>query len=86
MIFRVMEKLLEESEKFNKIVLVSWDWDFKILVDYLLKKDRLVKILFPNKKFASSLYKWLENKYFDYLKNIRTNTEYIKNKQKKEGT
>ncbi len=86
MIFRVMEKLLEESEKFNKIVLISWDWDFKILVDYLLKKERLEKILFPNKKYASSLYKWLENKYFDYLKNIKIKIEYIKNKQKKEGT
>ncbi len=47
LVFNVMEKLLEEPEKFNKIVLVSWDWDFKILVDYLIKKNRLEKILFP---------------------------------------
>jgi hypothetical protein len=29
---------------------------FKILVDYLIEKNRFLKILFPNKNFASSLY------------------------------
>lgn len=84
MIFHVMEKLLEEWDKFNKIVLVSWDWDFKILVDYLIKKDRLEKILFPNKKYASSMYRGLQNNIFDYFKNFRTKVEYIrKNRHKK---
>lgn len=78
MIFSVMEKLLEEWQSFEKILLVSWDWDFKILVDYLIRKDRFEKILFPNKKYASSLYKWLPNSYFDYLKNIQSKVEYIK--------
>lgn len=78
LIFYVMEKLIEEPNKFDKIVIVSWDWDFKILVDYLMKKDRLLKVLFPNKKFASSLYKELTNKYFDYMINLKTKIWYKK--------
>lgn len=80
MIFYVMEKLLEEWEKFNKIVIISWDWDFKILVDYLLKKKRLEKILFPNKKFTSSMYKPVTMKFKDFLINSKTKIEYIKKK------
>ena len=66
-----MSKLLDEPDGFEKILLVSWDWDFKILVDYLIKKQRFLKILFPNKKYASSLYNDLMNTNFDYLKNIK---------------
>ena len=78
LIFRVMEKLIEEPKTFDKILLVSWDWDFKILVDYLIKKDRFLKILFPNKKFSSSLYKWMQNEYFDYMINLKAKLEYKK--------
>lgn len=67
-IFTIMRKLVEEEE-FEKIVLVSGDGDYKTLVDYLVKKDRFEKILFPNKEFASSLYKKLGGEYFDYLEN-----------------
>jgi len=40
LIFKVMEKLLEESESFDKLILVSWDWDFKNLrskLEYIKK-------------------------------------------------
>lgn len=59
LIFRVMEKLIEEGDEFGKILLISGDGDFKILVDFLIKKDKFLKILLPNRKFASSLYKEL---------------------------
>lgn len=67
-IFVVMRKLVEKEE-FNKVILVSGDGDYKKLVDYLIKKDKFEKILFPNKEFASSLYKKLGGEYFDYLEN-----------------
>ena len=54
LMFHAMKSLIDEAEKFEKIVLVSGDGDFKILVDYLVKKQRLLKVLFPNKVFASS--------------------------------
>lgn len=65
-IFEIMKNLLD-NKGFNKMVLVSGDGDYKKVVDYLIKKNKFVKILFPNKKFASSLYKKLTVKYFDYL-------------------
>ncbi len=82
LIFRIMEKLIEEPEEFDKILLVSGDGDFKILVDYLIKKDRFLKILLPNKKFASSLYKQLGWEYYDYLANTRPLIEYHKKNKK----
>ena len=67
MIFHIMAKLIDDWATWDKIILVSWDGDFKILIDYLIKKDRLHKIIFPNKKYASSLYNDLTNVYFAYL-------------------
>jgi len=59
--FEMMKKLVDD-ENFNKIVLVSWDWDYIKPVKYLIKKEKLKRILFPNKRF-SSLYKQLKWKY-----------------------
>lgn len=67
-IFNIMKRLYKK-EPFDKIVLVSGDGDYKMLVDFLIEENRFEKILFPNKKFASSLYKKLSNKYYDYLGN-----------------
>ncbi len=67
-IFTVMQKLYKK-ELFDKIVLVSGDGDYKMLVDFLIEEDRFKKILFPNKQFASSLYKKLGSEFFDYLSN-----------------
>ena len=69
-IFDVMKKIYKK-ELFDKIVLVSGDGDYKMLVDFLIEEGRFKKILFPNKKFASSLYKKITRKYFDYLANIK---------------
>lgn len=67
-VFYVM-KAVADAEKFDKVILVSGDGDYIKLVDYLIKKDRFKKILFPNRKFASSLYDKYGSEYYDYLKN-----------------
>lgn len=67
-IFQIMKKLYKK-ENFEKVILVSGDGDYKLLVDFLIEENRLEKVLFPNKKFASSLYKKLGSQYFDYLDN-----------------
>ena len=69
-IFNIMKRLYKK-EPFDKIVLVSGDGDYKILVEFLIEENRFEKILFPNKKFASSLYKDITRVYFDYLLNIK---------------
>jgi len=73
-VYDVMHRLLEEDD-FNKIILVSWDGDYIKLVKYLIKKNRLEKILFPN-KFYSSLYKnWIFRKIW-----LNLSLDWIKRK------
>lgn len=72
-IFSVMKRLYKQ-EKFDKIVLVSGDGDYKMLVDFLIEEGRLEKVLFPKQRYASSLYKSITRQYFDDLskEDIRT--------------
>jgi len=65
-IFSIMKKIIQ-GEEFGRIVLVSGDGDYKKLVDFLIKRNELKKILFPNQEFASSLYDELGSEYFDNL-------------------
>jgi uncharacterized LabA/DUF88 family protein len=76
-VFETMKSLIETE--FNKVVLVSGDGDYKKMVYYLVSKGKFKKILFPNKQYASSLYKALGSEYFDYLENLRS---YIDKKEK----
>jgi uncharacterized LabA/DUF88 family protein len=69
-IFDIMKRIYKK-EVFDKIILVSGDGDYKMLVDFLIEEGKFKKILFPNKKFASSLYKKITRVYFDYLINIK---------------
>src|SRR3989339_772891 len=65
-IFHIMKKMYKK-EDFDKIILVSGDGDYKLVVDFLIEENRFEKILFPYRQFASSLYKKLGSQYFDYL-------------------
>ncbi len=65
-IFTVMQKTYYK-EPFDKIVLVSGDGDYKQLIDFLVVESKLEKILFPDRKRASSLYKKLGAPYFAAL-------------------
>jgi uncharacterized LabA/DUF88 family protein len=68
-IFHIMKKLYKQ-EDFNKVILVSGDGDYKLLVDFLVEEGRFEKILFPDRKYRSSLYKELSNNYFAYLDDL----------------
>ena len=65
--FDIMKRINREPKSFNKIILVTGDGDYYKLVQYLIEEDRLEKILFPKKRFASSLYKSIANEYSDNL-------------------
>jgi uncharacterized LabA/DUF88 family protein len=65
-IFSAMKRLYLRDD-FDKIVLVSGDGDYKMLVDFFVEQDKFEKILFPNRKYSSSLYKVLSSKYFAHL-------------------
>ena len=70
-IFHVMKKLYKQ-EDFHKIILVSGDGDYKLLVDFLIEENKFKKILFPDGKRASSLYKKLGGEYYDSLDKVDT--------------
>ncbi len=82
-VFEIMKKVAEESDKFDKIVLVSWDGDYVKTVRYLIKKERLEKIVFPNYHY-SSLYNSIVSKFGMNisLSDIRCKMEYIDNNDK----
>ncbi|NTV22701.1 MAG: NYN domain-containing protein [Candidatus Yonathbacteria bacterium] len=77
-VFEIMKQVAENKE-LSKILLVSGDGDYKKVVDYLVRRNLFEKILFPNKEFASSLYKKLGSEYFDYLENndVRKKIEFL---------
>lgn len=60
----VLHTMIEFS-RYKKAVIVSGDGDFYCLVEYLEKKNKLGKILVPNKKYSSLL-----RKYGAYIVNI----------------
>lgn len=80
-IFSIMKKLYKK-EDFDKIILVSGDGDYKLLVDFLIEENRFGKILFPDRKYRSSLYKELSNKYFSYLDDVDIKNKIMVQKEK----
>ena len=81
-IFNAMKRLYLK-EAFDKIVLVSGDGDYKMLVDFLIKEGRFEKILFPNKRYASSLYKSISRQYFAYLSDEAVKKKISPKKEKR---
>ena len=65
-IFAIMKRIYKD-DKFDKIILVFGDGDYKMLVDFLIQEERFEKILFPNHKFRSSLYKQIGAPFFASL-------------------
>jgi len=78
-IFSIMKRLYKKEE-FGQIVLVSGDGDYKNLVDFLIEEKRFEKMLLPDRKRASSLYKKLGAEYYDYLENVRVHISSKKEK------
>jgi hypothetical protein len=78
-------KRLYRKEDFEKIIVVSGDGDYIQLVDFLIEEGRFEKILFPDRKFRSSLYKKISNKYFAYLDDLDIKNKITKNIQKEKG-
>ena len=73
-VFTVMKKIAEK-EKFDKVILVSGDGDYFKMVDYLIEKDKFERLLAPNYKRMSSLYKLFDRKYYTAL-----NDDCVRNK------
>ena len=82
-VFHIMEKIAEK-EKFDKVVLVSGDGDYYKMVRYLVGKDKFKKLLAPNRKSMSSLYRNnLDNSYYDFLDTDSVKKKIAYRKKKK---
>ena len=79
-IFTVM-KMLYKKEELDKIVLVSGDGDYKLLVDFLVEEKKFAKMVFPDRKRASSLYNSLGAPYFAALDDPNTRGKIEKKKR-----
>lgn len=66
-----------EMPNFNRAVIVSNDGDFYCLVDYLLKKNKLERLLIPNRnKFSSLLREFMSQIHF--MNQLKGRLEYKK--------
>lgn len=64
-------KTITEINNYDRAVIVSGDGDFYCLVEYLLKKNKLERLLIPDKKSYSSLYRRLQ-KHIAYLSDLKS--------------
>lgn len=65
----VLHAMIEYSN-YNKAVIVSGDGDFHCLIEYLSDKNKLLKLLVPNKyKYSALLRKFID--YIDFLNPLR---------------
>ena len=76
-VFNMMRDYHEHSG-IEKFYLISGDGDYYKTVKYLLDNNKFGKILFPARDKASSLYRQLDNTYYDYLDkpSVRKKIEY----------
>jgi uncharacterized LabA/DUF88 family protein len=66
-----------EYPNFNKALIVTGDGDFYCLIDYLIKKDKLLKLVIPNERKFSSLFRKLMP-YIVFMNNLKGKLEYNK--------
>lgn len=64
---------VDKKEEYDGAVIVSGDGDFHCLMDYLERRNKLLKIIAPNKKYSSLLRKFSE--YILLVSDIREKVE-----------
>ena len=67
-----------EYPNYNKAIIVSGDGDFHCLIEYLVKKGKMLRILTPNFKYSSLLRKF--NAYIVRLDLLKNSLELKKTK------
>ncbi len=69
----VLHSMIEYPD-YDKAIIVSGDGDFHCLIEYLEKKEKLGRVIIPNRKAYSQLL-WKFKKYMDYMNNLRDKLE-----------
>jgi len=66
-----------EMQNYDKAIIVSGDGDYHCLVDYLIKQDKLLHLMIPNRYKYSSLLKKFSDKIV-FMNNLKEKLEYKK--------
>ena len=74
-------QVMIDFNNYDKAVIISGDGDFACLVRHLRKKQKLKKVLVPNVKRYSALFKKASINYLDFMSNLRQKLEYKKRTQ-----
>jgi len=69
-----------QYKNYDKAIIVSGDGDFHCLIEYLDKKDKLLKVLAPTKHYSALLRKFNRDNYIVRIDLLRNSLE-----QKKTG-
>jgi uncharacterized LabA/DUF88 family protein len=77
----VLQAMIEYAN-YEGAVLVTGDGDFHCLVKYLLKKDKLKKIIIPNQKTYSALLKRFPSEYLAFMTDLRAKLEFLPKKKR----
>lgn len=66
---------------YNKAIIVSGDGDFHCLIEYLERKNKLFKVIIPNRKKYSALLRKFR-RHFIYLNDAKQRLEKRQNKKR----
>ena len=66
-----------EYKNYDRALVVTGDGDLYCLVDYLMKNDRLLKLMIPNKNSFSSLFRKLMP-HIVFMNNLKERLQYDK--------
>ena len=69
-----------QYDNYDKAMIVSGDGDFHCLIEYLEKNEKLYKLLIPNPRKYSSLFRKFRQ-YFVYINNLEKKLGQRKNRQ-----
>lgn len=72
-----------EFQNYDRAIIVSGDGDFHCLIEYLMQKDKLEKVLVPNEFCYSSLFEHFstsENNILSFVSQLKDKLEYKKRK------
>jgi len=73
-----------EYDNYNKALIVTGDGDFYCLVDYLMKNNKLLHLMIPDRHKYSSLFRKLRS-YLVFMNNLKGKMVYKRIKKKKRG-
>ena len=70
-----------DIDKYNKAVIITSDGDFACLVKYLLKENKLKRVLAASRKGCSRLLRKAAQTEIDFLDDLRNKLEYKKQRE-----